>query len=172
MITTWQDLQARYPELFDVLQPGIQKLKDYRDISDLTPAYILSMGERHFIFSSILVYCLLVIDPKTKLRWFEKYVLEKLPSIRKLFLDSVSVIFCLNSMSNRFQLKPYATNTQDTTSEENVSLNWEDNVLGLDDAAAPQAYQDLEAEINAYLLHTARPTTAISFWQVSLITAL
>ena len=41
----WLKLQDKYPQMCDIIEPGIQKLQEYRNLTNLTPAYILSMCE-------------------------------------------------------------------------------------------------------------------------------
>jgi hypothetical protein len=47
MISTWNGLQVQYPQMYDIIEAGISKLNEYRKLTELTPAYILSM--RNFI---------------------------------------------------------------------------------------------------------------------------
>jgi hypothetical protein len=44
MIQTWQVQQEKYPELYDVIQVGIDKLEAYHERAELVPAYVLAMG--------------------------------------------------------------------------------------------------------------------------------
>jgi hypothetical protein len=48
LIHKWQELQddEEMPaKFYDVIQAGIEKLKDYQERTDTVPAYVLAMGE-------------------------------------------------------------------------------------------------------------------------------
>jgi hypothetical protein len=44
MIVAWRNLQRKFPEMYGVIKAGIVKLEEYRDKTDLTPAYVLAMS--------------------------------------------------------------------------------------------------------------------------------
>ncbi|ESK85320.1 hat family dimerization domain-containing protein, partial [Moniliophthora roreri MCA 2997] len=56
VINKWHELQGEYPELYNVIQPGIEKLEDYLIWLSKVPAYFLSM----------------LVNPSIKMRWIEQ----------------------------------------------------------------------------------------------------
>lgn len=45
MTTVWEQHQHDHPETAHIVQKGLDKLEEYRDRTDLVPAYVLAMGE-------------------------------------------------------------------------------------------------------------------------------
>jgi len=43
MKKVWEEHQHEHPEMFNIMQEGLDKLEDYRDCADNVPAYILAM---------------------------------------------------------------------------------------------------------------------------------
>jgi hypothetical protein len=97
MIVAWKKLQHRFPEMYHIINAGIVKLEEYQDKTDLTPAYVLAMSllpiSSFYIYLSLTSNYVLVLDPKTRLTWFEKHAPEKIESAKELFLDAVSFVF-------------------------------------------------------------------------------
>ena len=44
MTVAWKNLQEKFPEMSEVIEAGIEKLEQYWDRADLTPAYVLAMS--------------------------------------------------------------------------------------------------------------------------------
>jgi hypothetical protein len=110
-----------------------------------------------------------VVDPRTKLSWFDKNCPGQTGSVRQLFIDAVSFsLLLIVYFLHEPQLKPYHDPPQATTTSQptEASTSWEDAVLGLTEDAVMPVHPSLEAEVDNYLVHTAQPTTLINFWQV------
>ena len=44
MLNIWQRYQQRHPETADIVENGLDKLRDYIDRLDNVPAYTIAMG--------------------------------------------------------------------------------------------------------------------------------
>lgn len=93
----WKAHQSNNPHVQHIIQPGLDKLEEYRGRTALVPAYVLAMCE--FFCGLPLTYLrlinvvvsLLVINPTTKLRWYQKHMPEELNAAKAIFLREVSV---------------------------------------------------------------------------------
>lgn len=51
-IQRWKELSAEQPGFRQVIAPGLEKLEDYRDRTEQTPAYVVAMGNHNFSYNT------------------------------------------------------------------------------------------------------------------------
>ena len=113
-----------------------------------------------------------VINPATKLQWYQKHMPEKLNAAKAIFLHEVSDVlsnFCYVCVSDNVQLQQYykgPTSLHNQPSDVFSDDTWENDVLGLNFAADHLQSQTLEAEVKSYLLDSRTGTNSLMFWQV------
>jgi hypothetical protein len=93
-IQRWKDLAEEKAYLDTIIEPGLEKLSEYEEELDKTPAYVLAMGMLMIIISS-WTNIPLAIDPSNKFSYLSE---DKLNSARRTFLEAVSWPF--NSISD------------------------------------------------------------------------
>ena len=95
-INIWQNLSADNPAWEDIIEPGLDKLKDYQE--RVTDVYDLAMGE--IKFNLILYHWVninIAIDPANKLSFYrENEQPEKYESAKKKFLQAVRQLLFMN----------------------------------------------------------------------------
>jgi len=90
MTKRWEMQQDEYPEMDDVIQKGIDKLRQYCNLTDDTPAYALAMSESVDCCLAVPTNeRFLVLDPATKLSWFEDYLPDHIEDAKHDFIEAV-----------------------------------------------------------------------------------
>ena len=60
MMATWVKQAEEMPEVYSIIQAGLEKLESYRVRMDLVPAYVLAMGKHYtclyVIITNFLLY--------------------------------------------------------------------------------------------------------------------
>ena len=113
-----------------------------------------------------------VINPATKLQWYQKHMPKKLNAAKAIFLHEVSDVlsnFRYVCVSDNVQLRQYykgPTSLHNQPSDVFSDDTWENDVLGLNFAADHLQSQTLEAEVESYLLDSRTGTNSLMFWQV------
>lgn len=98
----WETQKRDNPGLEFIIQAGLDKLNDYRDRLTSVPAYVISMCMSSFITfidNTHVRPSSSVINPRMKLRWFQRYAPEKIPEVKSLFIQEVCIIdfFAMNT---------------------------------------------------------------------------
>lgn len=177
MTTRWKQQQAENPEIAHIIVAGLDKLEDYRDRTELVPAYILAMGKRHSLVCYIMLrlYISLAVNPAMKFEWFRQHMPEKVQSAKDLFIREVNtaftsyMFFSFIDPLHLHQLYSYQTEVHNTPARSQCDdTTWADDILGLNHSRIPMHCRTLEAEVDAYLLDSQVGTSCVNFWQVCL----
>lgn len=92
--TKWEEYQIAHPETQHIIQPGLDKLAEYRDRADLVPAYVLAMGMSRLITVSCQPNFTMpptAVNPSQKLDWYEDHMPERLDEAKEIFIHAVSI---------------------------------------------------------------------------------
>lgn len=86
--TKWEEYQDEHPETQHIIQPGLDKLAEYRNCIELVLAYVLAMGA----LQPIMHHCLIslcppsAVNPLQNLDWYEDHMLERLGDAKAIFI--------------------------------------------------------------------------------------
>lgn len=93
LMKRWNEIQASNVDWFDIIQPGLEKLKAYEEELMKTPAYIVAMGKHSKIMPSLALgsYDFPAIDPNNKLtHYYSKTSQHEYENAKKIFVKAVS----------------------------------------------------------------------------------
>lgn len=88
----WEELGIKYPAIDHVIQPGLEKLQNYRELADVVPAYVMAMGKKNdnYLTSASLNIPSSVLSPSERLVYYEQHDPTNLASTKQLFIEVVS----------------------------------------------------------------------------------
>ncbi|PBK87565.1 hypothetical protein ARMGADRAFT_1122314, partial [Armillaria gallica] len=139
MIQLWEDLKIKFPDTVPAVQDGIDKLKTYRTRTEVVPAYTLAT----------------ILNPNTKLRWFNRYAPEEEADAKLLFINTLRE-YRRTAAIPPTPARPHAKG----------HTNWADDLLGdnlFDTAVHPRS---LEAEVDAYLSDIKCGNDMVKYWTI------
>ncbi|KAG2345688.1 hypothetical protein BDR05DRAFT_880114, partial [Suillus weaverae] len=91
MVRIWSKQLDDDPDLAIVIQPGLDKLNDYRSCIADVPAYALAMSQCSY--SLVFMGFLTMVNPTIKLNWFSSHAPEKIQWAKDLLLSEVIVLY-------------------------------------------------------------------------------
>ncbi|KAG2110488.1 hypothetical protein DEU56DRAFT_749813, partial [Suillus clintonianus] len=91
MVRIWSKQLDDDPDLAIVIQPGLNKLNDYRSRIADVPAYALAMSQCSY--SLVFMGFLTMVNPAIKLNWFSSHAPEKIQWAKDLLLSEVIVLY-------------------------------------------------------------------------------
>ncbi|KAI5896313.1 uncharacterized protein SCHCODRAFT_01093448 [Schizophyllum commune H4-8] len=92
MARRWEQLKTELPGMSSVIDRGLDKLEEYRDKTDVVPAYVMAMCKVPFLRSNLHLTYLVVVHPNIKLKFFEEFDTDNLSYAKDLILKEVCCI--------------------------------------------------------------------------------
>jgi hypothetical protein len=94
MLARWSKLQDTLLQYHEIIDAGIEKLRQYQDRLTTVPVYALSIHKFLLIsfFQFQLIHVVPVINPVMKLEWFRRNMPHQVEPVRELFMTHVSIL--------------------------------------------------------------------------------
>jgi hypothetical protein len=89
MSDVWRKCQQTYPEMYDAIEEGLDKLEQYVNRTDLIPAHVLAMSASSVFFLPLIYLVFAVVEPSIRLDWFEEWRSQRVAHAREIFIEAV-----------------------------------------------------------------------------------
>ena len=85
----WMSHCSANPNTASIIQPGLDKLAEYKNFANTTHAYIIATSRFLKLNTLLFTYSIIVLNPMCKLEWFEQFMPEFVATATNIFKNEV-----------------------------------------------------------------------------------